>query len=331
MSKNRAFWCSSLFCVLANVGCGAAEEAPVREHAGATRSELVSSAFTDASGTLTTILKTCDFATAAAEQTVSCEVPEGYLLVGGGAEIEGQVEPGALLTASYPDIGSYLSWIATSRSYTGTGTHRLRAYAIGLKIAGFTPEQLKADVVRYVEGGCAEGPVASPSCEQNLADFFGPGHILLGGGGLVLPLEDDLDVFLTESRPGFGGGPSWYVAADSNGSGDTSVMKSVVIGMVACPNYPDGTPVGCFKSTVNGGSNLVYSGTGYRQISLTAYPATGVLTSIGGRARGYGLQRFLTDLIPWSGTTQGVTVWTKDTNGSPGFFQSASTVVLSKL
>jgi len=69
-------------------------------------------------------------------------VDTDYVLVGGGAEIYGAGNPGALLTASNPDL-NLTTWHASSKDHVNPYPHSLRAYAIGLRLDGVSSTDLR--------------------------------------------------------------------------------------------------------------------------------------------------------------------------------------------
>ncbi len=102
--------------------------------------QAITSDFTDASGTVTVRIKQCA-PTPPQEITTTCPVDSGFVLIGGGAEILGEGSPGALLTASFPDVG-LTTWTASSKDQNLFFPHQLSAYSVGLKLAGVSPQTL---------------------------------------------------------------------------------------------------------------------------------------------------------------------------------------------
>src|SRR5262249_3291179 len=95
--------------------------------------------FIDATGTIHTKIYQCQWQGPAEQVHAECPVEPNYVLIGGGAEIEGEspliingpwAQPGALLTSCYPDTSSNLTtWKADSKDHLYPFSHRLRAYA----------------------------------------------------------------------------------------------------------------------------------------------------------------------------------------------------------
>src|SRR6185295_853786 len=141
----------------------------------------------------------------------------GYVLVGGGAEIENSPIPGAVLKSSIPDPSSYVSsppwysrWLARSAEFgrANSTAHRLRAYSIGLRLVGMTAAETGANVL------WADGSDANPGIPYT--QVVPESNVLLGGGATVLPY--DTSMYLVMSEPS--GSPlGWSVNAHVNGTG----------------------------------------------------------------------------------------------------------------
>src|SRR4051812_24714026 len=138
--------------LLGGVGCsgtpeGSPDPSPAAGDLGASSSgvsTVSSHDFTDWSGRITVRVTQCDWTLPAQYPSATCPIAQAsptFSLVGGGAEVEGLGNPGALLTASYPDINTQ-SWIVKSKDHGSYYPHRLRAYSIGLQVQGFTPDAL---------------------------------------------------------------------------------------------------------------------------------------------------------------------------------------------
>jgi serine protease len=129
---------------------------------------------TDASGKITIAVFERYSPTAASHNTdFAVEVPRDYVVIGGGGE--GKENPtGNLLTASYPraDMGA---WLVSTKDHRQSDPVQVRAWAIGLKIAGLTPAQLRSELtVRTATSGFT----GHPDVIANLP----AGYVLLGGG-----------------------------------------------------------------------------------------------------------------------------------------------------
>jgi hypothetical protein len=103
----------------------------------------------------------------------ACEVPSDMVAIGGGAE-GARLPHGALLTASYPN-GDLSAWLASSKDHEVAQPHKLTCYAIGLKIAGMTRNQILDNIhVEVQDSGVGNHPEAAATV---------PGqHVLVSGG-----------------------------------------------------------------------------------------------------------------------------------------------------
>jgi hypothetical protein len=102
--------------------------------------------------------------------------PEDWVAIGGGAvAVEGP--PGALLTASYPN-GDLTAWLGSSKDHVDPQAHVLTTYAIGMRIAGMSREQLLGAI--HISTGDS-GAAPHPEATATLPDGF----VLVGGGAKV--------------------------------------------------------------------------------------------------------------------------------------------------
>jgi hypothetical protein len=107
-------------------------------------------------------------------------VPDDMVVIGGGAEAT-SVPYGALLTASYPNT-ELSAWLGSSKDHNYPNPHKLKVYAIGLKIEGMSRgELLKHIHVGRDESGLAQHPEASETM---------PGGYLLVSGGFYVNWAD---------------------------------------------------------------------------------------------------------------------------------------------
>jgi vibriolysin len=129
---------------------------------------------TDASGKLT-IAVFERYATSAAgtNTNFSVTVPSDFVVIGGGGE--GKEAPaGNLLTASYPDSG-LTSWLVSTKDHTTSDPAQVRAWAVGLKVAGLTPAQLRT----YLTVSAATSGVVA---HADVVASLPAGYVLAGGG-----------------------------------------------------------------------------------------------------------------------------------------------------
>jgi hypothetical protein len=298
---------AGLVLLAALVGCGSAGGAPASGETGILSSALTSVDFFDGSGLVGMRIVTCDWVASQPgmgghqQAEAICPLPSDWVLVGGGAEIAGEPTPGALLKGSFPNPNNFganppnTSWVARSSDNVQPQQHQLRAYAIGLTLVGMAAAVLQGNVlVRDGATVASSNPTIDSAAETDFA--------LVGGGAEVISSGD---LFLTESRPV---GIAWRATARNNQSNAVGGIKSYVISIRPCPTGWGGRCLSFNSPQISSGPT-----TGYAVTALSV-ASPWVTTSIGGQA-GQGAgggARYLADLIPLSGTSRGVTVWTKD-------------------
>ena len=248
----------------------------------------------DPSGTVTVKVKICPFSsTAGASRTATCSVDSGFVLVGGGAEIENDASPGALLTASTPL--NKTTWFAASKDHNLSNPHKLRAFSIGLQLAGVSTTNLVNSVHITRATSSAGGGVRSVNV--GFSSNF-PNDILVGGGAETSCTSGSGEL-LVGSAPSsglltWGARSKDHVVACPSGQ-----VTATVISIDRSPLGFGGTLVSQLQ-TVTGPSVPIGYGT-------AEWLPTGAATSIGGWANGS--QRLLTDIVPLE---QIFTVRTKD-------------------
>ena len=270
--------------------------------------------YTDGSGQLQIVVRTCDWAASytTGPHCVLCAVDPDWLLVGGGAEIAYQSEgaTAAKLRGSFPypeelsdlnpDFGAgaetctvnptsnapssyYVAWAARSN---GATSHKLRAYAIGLKVSGYTASELRS-IMSWVDE--TSGSSLTPSLTTTPVSSGS----LVGGGANML---GNASAYLTESRPA-SDGTSWI----GTGRPSNGVVANLKVYRLAAFDFG-------ITSRVPVRSVTGSSGTGLTSASVTT-PYPWVTTSIGGRGLNgatYSASRTLRGLIPITSATQGV-------------------------
>jgi hypothetical protein len=275
--------------------------------------------FTDASGDVKVMVRTCDYPAnlTTGSRCHFCAVDQGWVMIGGGAEIEGSpsfarlrgsfpfpnnlvapvTPPGVLASVETCTGNSHTNdinkdWIAWMVRSGGTSSHRLRGYVVGLQVTGVSETTLAS--IRLFLDSTATG-LTQPSIEQAVDN-------LIGGGANEVGAQS---CYLTESRPVESNG-SWRGSAYCSPAGNLKVYAiSFDPCMLSVPGWDYCLQLRT-RSIVTGPT------TGYGTASLaTAYPwvtttigATGVVNS--------GSSRFLADLLPLVGNGQGVTATTKD-------------------
>jgi hypothetical protein len=317
---------------LAAAGCGE-EDLTGREDVAVVRgSVILNTDFQDGTGTILVRVKTCEPTPSAFTNCAYCVVDPGWARAGGGGQIVGESNPGAMLQASFPSPNSF----STVNSYGCTGpggggfntawvvrssgaNHVLQAYVVGLQIRNgvngipfapqLVPKELTTDAVN---------PPANATIEISEADIAATTGIwgsLIGGGAEIvnqsLSITEASDSFLTESRPVDGpNGRAWRASARSQ-STPAQDNPLITYGIVA-PGC-EWSNFDCF-TTPSIRSVVAAATSGYGTATHTL-PASWVTTSVGGRSPSTsGGGRYLADLIPLNGSQKGFTVRSKANN-----------------
>jgi hypothetical protein len=333
----------SVLVAVGTSGCGGLPDRNSDEESLGTTQQAVSSApavstqdYVDDSGTIRVRVKTCDWANSAVVSTAlgnfddaetCCEIDPEFVMVGGGAEIEGEGSPGALLKASHPNpnscapfTGFNTSWLARSASHVQPFAHRLRAYVIGLQLEGMTAAELEA--IRGQPIDSVTTSMTPPDPNPSVRGILGNASTrrLIGGGAETVFNTERL--LMTESYPA---DQQWVATTRVNQNvphdGGT---KTYTMAMETCPTGWDGC-LNIDDLVVNAGAS-----SGYGTITASA---PGLVTSIGARAFSApgGAGRYIHDLIPYPNNAPGFTVRTKnhggtDTAGMAGFAKVISRV-----
>jgi len=260
--------------------------------------------WTDSSGTVSFRAFQCKWEEPAGHPVTSCRVDDAYVLVGGGAEIEGTPNPGALLIQSDP--GSDLqTWWARSKDQVYSNPHRLRAYAIGMKLkksdgSFMSRIQLKSQMyVRYTMSGTQEYPVGSADIQN--APEFQTGDLRLGGGAYAL--SPSYLQILIWSMPQNATG--WIAASKDHIVAESGRIETAVIGIRHCPALYSG----CLTATTFTSGNVAM-GTGYGN-ALWTTSSPWATASIGANSSS-SVGRLLTDILPIMSGQGGSSVWSKD-------------------
>lgn len=240
----------------------------------------------DRSGKVVVQVSSCAWVGASNSPSADCNVDPDFVLVGGGAEIEGDGHPGALLTASYPDANK-TTWHAASKAHEYDYPHRLRAYAIGLRVQGMSRE----DLARYVQySEATSGASLVPSAVAPVAN----GYLLIGGGARVN--WQGRGQLLTSSRPD---GNQWVAEGKAHSYADSATITAFAIGIRDQP-LPR---VGRIQRTINSAST--WSGSGYNYAALEvssgyALVSTGATAQYDNPATA---GRLLSDIVPFADST----------------------------
>lgn len=148
----------------------------------------------------------------AAHPTVSVDIPEGYKLLGGGA-LDQAVEPGNLLTASYPE--SRTRWTVAGKDHIHSSPSRITAYALAL----FDPKNEWETIITVAPGAHAQHPSATA--------FLPASYVMTGGGALVD--WSGAGNLLTASYPS--GASSWQVHSKDHEVADPATIIAYAIGL----------------------------------------------------------------------------------------------------
>ncbi len=334
-------------------GCGAAlaPDEPASEAIERVSQQLVGTvigSWNDWSGEVSVRLYRCPATfVSTGVNRATCSVDSDFALVGGGAEACSvdpgsgacptsnlQWNPGVLLAGSAPDLGrspitgdffsDKATWRATAKDHAVATGYWLRAYAIGMKLAGVADTRAEIFVS---QPGSALDPNTARCAPKPPADF-----ILVGGGAYTSWPNGNPGELLKRTFPGNLGDKCWWGESTGNpfGSDPNNSVNVVSIGVRRCPNG--------FSGCLTNGAFAWGEGnvpTGYTS-STSAVPTDQwwwATTSIGGEAASStsGIERFLTGLIPSTGNGQGAgTAWSKDHVNPAAGWNTAHLLVIAK-
>lgn len=252
------------------------EDESVASQAQALRRDL----FYDSTRRIEIQVKTCGWSTLAQVPSATCTVDAGYVLVGGGAEVEGEAAGGGLLTHSGPANTFY--WAAASKAHITPLWHRIRAYAVGMKLSGMSEATLRSLVtITRRTSAVSSRPTASVSIPY--------GHVLLSGGAFVT--ANGPGMLLTESYP-TGGTSQWTASAKDHQAPDAGTVTTSVLSIPECLNdqWAGG---GCLLTSILHNNSPASSGYHVENVTLTG---GGAPVGAGARARWSLHGRYLTDL-----------------------------------
>lgn len=162
------------------------------------------STFTDATGRVHIQVVECADLSVTGRHLLGfvCETDPEFVVVGGGAKVE-QTEPaaGALLYESRPLDGNLSGWVASSKEHGKFDVHRLRVFAIGLRLNGISDFQLWQNMT--LRSSMAETAVSKP----DHAELFPDGRFTVVGGGAAMAFNPStcMGNLLTGSMPHFNG------------------------------------------------------------------------------------------------------------------------------
>jgi subtilisin family serine protease len=194
-------------------------------------------------------------------------VPSDYVVIGGGAL--GKNSPqGNLLTASYPNTG-LTAWLVSTKDHVNTDPLAVRGWAIGLKIAGLSADQLRGHLTVST---ATSGLVSHADITATLPSGF----ILVGGGFKVN--WSGAGNMGTASMPS--GSTGWRARSKDHMQSSPATTQAYAIGLRA-----DIGGIGSFSSLA--GSSLS---------AVASHPATTANVPAGYALAGCGA------LVNWSGS-----------------------------
>ncbi len=201
---------------------------------------------TDASGKLTIAVFERYSNTASNHNTnFAVTVPGDFVVIGGGGE--GKEGPsGNLLTASYPDSG-LTSWLVSTKDHIESDPARVRAWAIGLKVAGLSAAQLRG----YLTVSSATSAyVAHPDVTATL-----PAGYVLVGGGIKVNFSGAGNMATASAPSGYSG---WRARSKDHKESSPATAQAYAIGISS--SIPG---VGTITNVINGGTSSVVAHPSY--------------------------------------------------------------------
>jgi hypothetical protein len=258
--------------------------------AAAMSSNVVINTQTDWSGTVTVTLHQCDWV-GPGTGGAACLVADDELPVGGGIELE-DLDGASMLRGSTPGVDPStdkpIGWLGHMRQRGDTATpppaSRIRAYALGLKLAGISgPALRQMGNLKCVNNFQPQGLV-------DLSVTPTPGYKIVGGGAFA-----DSGMFLTYSF-GDQNGDIWVAGAKDHGVASPGILQVCVVQLPVCP--PDYAG-GCLqvRQTWDDGT---WVDTGYAHEVHSPDTVGGyAMTSVGGEAEWFTAGRMLVDLHPF--------------------------------
>jgi len=332
MNRSKKICAVAGLCALvANAGCAVdanspptSDETGITETVGEVKSAMVgvgcdSNVYdacfeqADSTGSISIRMYMCKLSDLSNQPAASCPVESDRVLVGGGAQVDGTPSPGALLFGSFP---SGNAWFALTKDHIYPNPHRVRAWAIGLRLANYSASQLNS-VIKL-----------TAATSQNATGLIGvvavvpQGHVIVGGGA-VSGWNSGPGRLLTASEPTAAG---WVAKSKDHIQASVGSVTALLISLPQCPpglGY-------CLASNLVSASGTNTSG--YFTTSKVDSTSSTIMTSIGGETFYNGTGRMLADLYPVPQSNGTVVSISKD----HGFVDSGSTdfaryVALSRL
>ncbi len=183
-------------------------------------------------------------------------VPDDYVVIGGGGEGKGAPQ-GNLLTASYPNAG-LTAWLVSTKDHIKADPVQVRGWAIGLKIAGLTPAQVRANLsVNTATSAFASHP--------DVTAVIPAGQVLVGGG--IRVNWSGAGNLATASAPW---GNGWRVRSKDHQQSSPATATAYAIGINSSI-----AGVGTISNIVNAGTSGLASYPAFTQSLSSGYALTG--------------------------------------------------------
>ena len=184
-------------------------------------------------------------------------VPNDYVVIGGGGE--GTSSPqGNLITASYPDAG-LTAWLVSTKDHINADPVQVRGWAIGLKIAGLTPAQVRSNI-------SVTTATSDYAAHPDVTAVLPAGYVLAGGG--VKVNWSGAGNLATASAPS--GATGWRVRSKDHYTSSPSTATAYAIGV---NDFIAG--VGTISNVVNGGTSGVAAHPAFTQGLSWGYALSG--------------------------------------------------------
>lgn len=151
----------------------------------------------------------------------SVEVPDDYVVVGGG--VQGAESPnGHFLTASYPNAARS-AWLVSTKEHLAANPTQITAWAIGLKIAGLTRSQLLSNMTyRVSTSAYASQPSVTTSIPVGYTQI---------GGGFQVQWSGDGNLAWASYPTVVNNVGAWVSASKDQGSVSMATIRSHSIGL----------------------------------------------------------------------------------------------------
>lgn len=148
---------------------------------------------------------------------VEAVLPDGWILVGGGAKVNGSMNVGSLLTGSYPRWGR--SWVASAKSHEISNVTTVTAFAIGVKQSFLVRAGLKTKIRLMTSPTETNWPSQNCSLDQGYSLLSGGAKTEFHGAGSMLVASHPLDRH------------TWIARSKDHHIADPSAITSFAIGI----------------------------------------------------------------------------------------------------